>query len=134
VVTVSTSCVAIFSNILSSWTPCRKAVMIEASETQGMVLRTLVKRAMKAQRVSPGFLPYGMEMSLHAMLLINAGKVRYDPCIELLLGINRSRGQIHEPGPGWPGQGYMEITHHHSGVSTSCRNGGDVNLQKFRRV
>jgi hypothetical protein len=78
--------------------------------------------------------PYGMEMSLHAMLLINAGKVRYDPCIELLLGINRSRGQIHEPGPGRPGQGYMEITHHHSGVSTSCRNGGDVNLQKFRRV
>jgi hypothetical protein len=31
----------------------------------------------------PGFLPYGMEMSLHTMLLISAGKVRCEPCIEL---------------------------------------------------
>jgi hypothetical protein len=30
--TVSTSCVANFSNIFSSCTPCRKAVMMEASE------------------------------------------------------------------------------------------------------
>jgi hypothetical protein len=28
----------------------------------------------------PGFLPYGMEMSLHTMLLISTGKVRYEPC------------------------------------------------------
>jgi hypothetical protein len=34
--------------------PCQKAVMIEASETRGMVPRTLVKRAMKARRVSLG--------------------------------------------------------------------------------
>jgi hypothetical protein len=53
VVTVSTSCVASFSNIFSSRTPCRKAVLIEASETRGMVPRTLVKRAIKARRVSP---------------------------------------------------------------------------------
>jgi hypothetical protein len=48
VVTVSTSCVASFSNIFSSRTPCRKVVMIEALETRGMVPRTQVKRAMKA--------------------------------------------------------------------------------------
>jgi hypothetical protein len=34
--------------------PWRKAVMMEASEIRGMVPRTLVKREMKAQRVSLG--------------------------------------------------------------------------------
>jgi hypothetical protein len=52
--TVSTSCVANFSNIFSSRTPCRKAVMIEASEIRGIVPRTLVKREMNFRRVSPG--------------------------------------------------------------------------------
>jgi hypothetical protein len=52
VVTVSTSCVANFSSIFSSRTPRRKAVMMEASEIRGIVPRTLVKREMKAQRVS----------------------------------------------------------------------------------
>jgi hypothetical protein len=28
----------------------------------------------------PGFLPYGMEKSLHAMLLISTGKVCCEPC------------------------------------------------------
>jgi hypothetical protein len=54
VVTVSTSCVANFSSIFSSRTPWRKAVMMEASEIRGIVPRTLVKREIKAQRVSPG--------------------------------------------------------------------------------
>jgi hypothetical protein len=75
-----------------------------------------------------------MEMSLHAMLLISTGEVRCEPYIKLLLGVDGSQGQVHEPGPGRPGQGYMEITCHHNGVSTSCRNGDDVNLQKFQRV
>jgi hypothetical protein len=52
--TVSTSCVANFSNIFSSRTPWRKAVMMEAYDIRGMVPRTLVKREMKARRVSPG--------------------------------------------------------------------------------
>jgi hypothetical protein len=34
--------------------PWRKAVMMEASEIRGIVPRTLVKREMKARRVSPG--------------------------------------------------------------------------------
>jgi hypothetical protein len=42
--TVSTSCVANFSNIFSSRTPWRKVVMMEASEIRGIVSRTLVKR------------------------------------------------------------------------------------------
>jgi hypothetical protein len=54
VVTVSTSCVANFSNIFSSRTPWRKAVMMEASEIRGIVPRTLVKREINARRVSPG--------------------------------------------------------------------------------
>jgi hypothetical protein len=52
--TVSTSCVANFSNIFSSHTPWQKAVMMEASDIRGMVPRTLVKREMNVRRVSPG--------------------------------------------------------------------------------
>jgi hypothetical protein len=52
--TVSTSCVANFSNIFLSRSPCRKAVMMEASEIRRIVPRTLVKREMNFQRVSPG--------------------------------------------------------------------------------
>jgi hypothetical protein len=81
-----------------------------------------------------GFLHYGMEMSLHAMLLISTGKVCCEPCTELFLGVDGPWGEIHEPGPGRPGQGYMEVTRHYGSVSIGCRNGGDVDLQEFRRV
>jgi hypothetical protein len=82
----------------------------------------------------PRFLPYGMEMSLHTMLLISTGEVCCEPCIELFLGVDGPRGEVHEPGLGRPGQGYMEVACHYNNVSTSCRNGGDVDLQEFRRV
>jgi hypothetical protein len=82
----------------------------------------------------PGFLPHCMEVSLHAMLLISAGEVRCEPCTELFLGVDRSWGEVHELGPGWPRQGYMEICCHYSSVSTCCRNSGGVYLQEFRRV
>jgi hypothetical protein len=82
----------------------------------------------------PGFLPHCMEMSLHAMLLVSTGEVRCEPCIELFLGVDRPRGEVHEPGPGRPGQGYMKVACHHNNVSTSCRNGVNVDLQEFRRV
>jgi hypothetical protein len=82
----------------------------------------------------PGFLPHCTEMSLHAMLLISTGKVCCKPRTELFLGVDRPRGEVHEPGPGRPSQGYMEVACHYSSVSTSCRNGGDVDLQEFRRV
>jgi hypothetical protein len=52
--TVSTSCMANFSNIFSLGTPWRKAVMMEASEIRGIVPRTLVKREINARRVSSG--------------------------------------------------------------------------------
>jgi hypothetical protein len=81
----------------------------------------------------PGFLPYDMEMSLHAMLL-STGKVCREPCTEHFPGVDGPRGEIHELGLGRPGQGYKEVTRHYSSVSTGCRNGGDVNLQKFRWV
>jgi hypothetical protein len=35
-----------------------------------------------------GFLPYNMEVGLHTMLLVSAGKVRNEPCTELFLGVD----------------------------------------------
>jgi hypothetical protein len=81
-----------------------------------------------------GFLPHCMEMRLHAMLLISTSEVCCKPCTELFPGVDRPRGEVHEPGPSRPGQGYMEVACHYNSVSTSCRNGGDVDLQEFRRV
>jgi hypothetical protein len=68
------------------------------------------------------------------MLLISTGKVHCEPCTEIFPGVDGPRGEIHEPGSGQPGQGYMEVTRHYGSVSTSCCNGGDVDLQEFRRV
>jgi hypothetical protein len=82
----------------------------------------------------PGFLPPCMEVSLHAMLLICTGEVRCEPCAEFFPGVDRSRGEVHEPGPGRPRQCYMKICCHYNSVSTYCRNSGDVYLQEFRRV
>jgi hypothetical protein len=82
----------------------------------------------------PGFLPHYMEVSLHAMMLISAGKVRCEPQAELFLGVYRSWGEVHEPGPGWPRQGNMEVCCHYGNVSTCCCYSGDVYLQKFRRI
>jgi hypothetical protein len=81
-----------------------------------------------------GFLPHCMEVSLHAMLLISAGEVRCEPRTELFPGVDRTWGEVHEPGLGQPRQGYMEVCCHYSSVSTCCRNSGDVYLQEFRRI
>jgi hypothetical protein len=68
------------------------------------------------------------------MLLVSAGEVRCEPRAELFPGVDRSWGKVHEPSPGQPRQGNMEVCCHHGGVSTCCRDGGDVNLQEFRQV
>jgi hypothetical protein len=81
-----------------------------------------------------GMLPHGVEMGLHAMLLVRAGKVRLDLRAELSPGLNGSWSEIHEPCPGWSGQGYMKVTCHYGVVTPSRRDGGDVDLQEFRRV
>jgi hypothetical protein len=94
----------------------------------------LGKAGDESSKSLPRFLPYGMKMSLHTMLLVSTSEVCFEPCTELFLGVDGSRGKVHEPGPGWPGQGYMEVARHDGGVSTSYRNGGDVDLQEFRRV
>jgi hypothetical protein len=78
-----------------------------------------------------GFLPHCMEVGLHTMLLVSTSKVRCEPRTELFPGVHRPQGEVHEPGPGRPGQGYMEVARHHDSVSTSCRNSGDVDLQEF---
>ena len=72
------------------------------------------------------FLPHGMDVSLHTMLLVRTGEVRSEPRTELLPGLNRPRSEVHEPSPGWPSQGYMEVARHDSVVATSCCDGGDV--------
>jgi hypothetical protein len=76
-----------------------------------------------------GLLPHYAEVGLHAMLLVSAGDVCCEPRAELFPGVDRSRGKIHEPSLGRPRQGNMEVCCYHSGVSTRCRDGGDVNLQ-----
>jgi hypothetical protein len=42
--------------------------------------------------------------------------------------LDGSRGEIHEPSPGWPGQGHVEVTRHYSVITPSRRDGGDVDL------
>jgi hypothetical protein len=68
------------------------------------------------------------------MLLVSAGEVRLEPRAELFPGVYGPWGLVHEPSPGWPRQGYMEVSRHYGGASTRYRNGGDINLQEFRRV
>jgi hypothetical protein len=68
------------------------------------------------------------------MLLISTSEVRYEPRAELFPGVDRPRGKVHEPSPGRPRQGNMEVCCHYGGVSTCCRNGGDIHLQEFRWV
>jgi hypothetical protein len=82
----------------------------------------------------PGLLPHRMEVGLHAVLLVSTGEVCHEPRVELLLGVDRPRGEVHELGPGRSRQGYMEICRHPRGVPTCCRDGGDVHLQELRRV
>jgi hypothetical protein len=36
----------------------------------------------------PGFLPHGMEVGLHTVLLVSAGEVRNEPRAELLPGVD----------------------------------------------
>jgi hypothetical protein len=79
----------------------------------------------------PGLLPHGVEMGLHAMLLVRAGEVRRELHAELSLGLDGSRSEIHEPCPGWPGRGYMKVTCHYGVVTPSRHDGGDVDLQEF---
>src|SRR6185295_16216402 len=81
-----------------------------------------------------GFLPHGVEVSLHTMLLVCTGEVRCEPRTELLPGLNRPRSEVHEPSPGWPRQGYMKVARHDGVVTTSYCDGGNVHLQEFRRV
>jgi hypothetical protein len=68
------------------------------------------------------------------MLLVSTGEVCREPRTELLPGVDRSWGKVHEPSPGRPRQGNMEVCRHYGCVSTGCCNGGDVNLQEFRRI
>jgi hypothetical protein len=68
----------------------------------------------------PEFLPHCVEVGLHVVLLVSAGEVRCEPRVELFLGVDRSRGKVHEPSPGWPRQGNMEVCRHYGGVSTGC--------------
>jgi hypothetical protein len=78
-----------------------------------------------------GLLPYSVKVSLHTMLLVRTGKICRELCAELTPGLDGSRSRVHEPGPGWPGQGYMKVTCHDGIVTSSRRDGGDVDLQEL---
>jgi hypothetical protein len=75
-----------------------------------------------------------MEVGLHTVLLVSACEVHDEPRAELFPGVDGSWGEVHELSPGRSRQGDMKIRCHHSGVSTCCRDGGDVHLQELRRV
>jgi hypothetical protein len=81
-----------------------------------------------------GLLPHGVEMGLHAMLLVRAGEVHRELRAELSPGLDGSRSEIHEPCPGWSDEGYMKVTCHNGIVTASRPDGGDVDLQEFRQV
>src|SRR6185437_16147188 len=66
-----------------------------------------------------GFLPHGVKVCLHTMLLVRTGEVRCEPRTELFPGLDRPRCEVHEPGPGWPRQGYMKVACHDGTVTTS---------------
>jgi hypothetical protein len=78
-----------------------------------------------------GFLPHGVKVGLHTMLLVRTGKICCKLCAELTPGLDGPWGKIHELGPGWPGQGYMKVTCHDGAVTSSRRDGGDVDLQEL---
>jgi hypothetical protein len=42
--------------------------------------------------------------------------------------------EIHEPGPGRPHQGYMEVVDHDNLIPACREDGGGVDLQKLDRV
>jgi hypothetical protein len=67
----------------------------------------------------------GIHIVMHSVLSLKTG------CDKLSPGLDGSWGEVHEPSPGWPGQGYMEVTCHNGIVAPSCRDGGDVYLQEF---
>jgi hypothetical protein len=79
--TISTSCVANFSNIFSSRTPWRKAVMMEASEMRGT--SHLGEAGDERPESLPGLLPHCVEVGLHTVLLVSVGEVRNKSCAEL---------------------------------------------------
>src|SRR6185436_15457083 len=81
-----------------------------------------------------GFLPHGVKVCLHTMLLVCTGEVRCEPRTELFPGLDRPRCEVHEPGPGWPRQGYMKVACHDGAVTTSRCDGGNIHLQELRRV
>jgi len=68
------------------------------------------------------------------MLLVCTGEVRCEPRTELFSGLDRPRCEVHEPGLGWPRQGYMKVACHDGVVTTSRCDGGNVHLQELRRV
>jgi hypothetical protein len=65
------------------------------------------------------------------MLLVRIGKICRKLCAELTPGLDGPLSEVHELSPGWPGQGYMKVTFHDGFVTSSRRDGGDVDLQEF---
>jgi hypothetical protein len=72
-----------------------------------------------------------VKVGLHTVLLVRTGKICRELCAELTPGLDGSRRKVHEPSPGWPGQGYMKVTCHDGVVTSGRRDSGDVDLQEF---
>jgi hypothetical protein len=86
-----------------------------------------------AQRL-PRTLLDSVEVGLVAWPGVSALEVGRELAAQLWPGVEGSLGQVHEPGPGRPGQGNGEVVGH-NGLIPSCRKDrGGVNLQELRGV
>jgi hypothetical protein len=75
-----------------------------------------------------------MEVSLVARSSIRALDVGRELAAQLWPGAEGPLGEIHEPRPGYPNQGYREVFGHDGLIPTCSEDGGGVDLQELDGV
>jgi hypothetical protein len=70
----------------------------------------------------------GVEIGLVTRLSISTLEVGRELAAQLWPGVEGPLGEIHEPGPGHPCQGYGEVVGHDSLIPTCREDGGWVDL------
>jgi hypothetical protein len=86
-----------------------------------MVLRTWENHWMKERRDSPRTLLDSVEVGLVAWPSVSALEVGRELAAQLWPGVEGSLGQVHEPGPGRPGQGNGEVVGHNGFIPPAAR-------------
>jgi hypothetical protein len=86
--TVSTSCVANFSNIFFITYPLAEGRDGRSIGDARYNTSHLGEAGDERLESLPGLLPHRMEVGLHTMPLVSTGKVRCEPCAELFPSVN----------------------------------------------